>query len=161
MLDSTPHRLNSTRSVRIDPDADAPIETPVVVEDDGDGIDYASQAHILKVLELMGCKDEHEHSVRRLPHIDIRYQVECANEISAGSMQRIENVFLKGIKAWICLLLPNLRLKCDEDMKMSFSIQSTVAAMGSTLSSRLKTMHNLSVSHWTSSPLFPQPSGMC
>ena len=72
VLDSTPHQLNPTRSVRIDPDADAPVETtPVVVEDDGDGID-ASQAHILKVLELMGCKDEHEHSVRRLPHIDIR-----------------------------------------------------------------------------------------
>ena len=54
--------------------------------------------YILKVLELMGCKDEHEHSVRRLPHIDIRHQVESANEIGAGSMQRIENVFLKGTR---------------------------------------------------------------
>ena len=78
----------------------------------------------------MGCKDEHEHSVRRLPHIDIRHQVESANEIGAGSMQRIENVFLKGIKAWICMLLPNLRLKYDAVMKMSFSIiQSAVAAI--------------------------------
>ena len=84
--------------------------------------------HILKVLELMGCKDEHEHSVRRLPHIDIRHQVECANEIGTGSMQHIENVFLKGIKAWILVLVlnPN-RLKCDANMKMSFSIQSAVA----------------------------------
>ena len=78
----------------------------------------------------MGCKDEHEHSVRRLPHIDIRHQVESANEIGAGSMQRIENVFLKGIKAWICMLLPNLRLKYDAVMKMSFSIiQSAVAVI--------------------------------
>lgn len=130
VLDSALHRLNPTRSARIDPDADAPVETtPVVVEDDGDGINYASQAHILKVLELMGCNDEHERSVRRLPHIDIRHQVQYANEIDAGSMKRIENVFLKGIKAWIGMLLPNLRLKCDADMKMSFSIQSAVAAI--------------------------------
>ena len=128
VVDSTLRRLNPTRSARIDPDSDARVETtPVVVEDDGDGINYASQAHILKVLELTGCNDEHECSVRRLPHIDIRYQVQCANEIDAGSMKRIENVFLKGIKAWICMLLPNLRLKCDADMKMSFSIQSAMA----------------------------------
>ncbi|KAL5475612.1 hypothetical protein EMCRGX_G025445 [Ephydatia muelleri] len=83
--------LVPTLSVRIDPDADAPVETtPVVVEDDGDGIDYASQAHILKVLELMDGKDEHEHSVRRLPHIDIRHQVECANEIGAGTVAAME-----------------------------------------------------------------------
>ena len=28
--------------------------------------------------ELMGCTDEHEHNVRRLPHIDIRYQLHDA-----------------------------------------------------------------------------------
>ena len=72
----------------------------------------------------MGCTDGHEHSVRRLPHIDIRYQLHDANDIDADSMKRIENVFLKGIKAWISMLLPNLRLKCEADMKMSFSIQS-------------------------------------
>ena len=83
--------------------------------------------HILKVLELMGCKDEHEHSVWRLPHIDIRHQVECANEIGTGSMQHIENVFLKGIKAWILVLV--LNPNSDADMKMSFSIQSAVAAI--------------------------------
>eukprot|EP00731_Ephydatia_muelleri_P037012 Em0376g7a len=44
-------------------------------------------------------------------------------------MKRIENVFLKGIKAWISMLLPNLRLKCEADMKISFSIQSAMAAI--------------------------------
>ena len=108
VLDSTLHRLNSARSARNV--MDAPVETtPVVVEGDGDGINYASQVHILKVLELMGCDGEHERSVRRLPHIDIRHQEQIANELHAGSMKRIENVFLRGIKAWISMLLPNLR----------------------------------------------------
>ena len=65
----------------------------------------------------------------RLPHIDIRQEVECANEFDTGSMQRIENVFLRGINAWICMLLPNLKVKCDADMRMSSSIQSAVAAI--------------------------------
>ena len=60
----------------------------------------------------------------QLPHIDIRQEVECANEIDTGCMQRSENVFLRDIKAWICMLLPNLKVKCDADMKMPFSIQS-------------------------------------
>ena len=41
VLDSTPHQLNPTRSVRIDPDANAPVETTPLVEDDG--INYVSQ----------------------------------------------------------------------------------------------------------------------
>ena len=51
------------------------------------------------------------------------------NDINADSMKRIENVSLKGIKAWISMLLPNLRLKCEADMKMSFSIQSAMVAI--------------------------------
>ena len=67
----------------------------------------SSQAHILDVLELMGCK-EHESSVRRLPHIDNRCQVVNASEadIDATAMQRVDNVFLRGVKAWIHLLAP-------------------------------------------------------
>ena len=74
---SEPHRVNPARSARIDTcsfaDAslDSVVETkPDLVEDDSK---YASQVHVLQVLELMGCTDEQEHSVRRLPHIDIRY----------------------------------------------------------------------------------------
>ena len=136
VIGSEPHRVNPVRSARIDTCsfADASLEsvvetTPDLVEDDSNGIKYASQAHVLQVLELMGCTDGHEHSVRRLPHIDIRYQLHDANDIDADSMKRIENVFLIGIKAWISMLLPNLRLKCEADMKMSFSIQSAMAAI--------------------------------
>ena len=136
VIGSEPHRVNPVRSARIDTCsfADASLEsvvetTPDLIEDDSDGIKYASQAHVLQVLELMGCTDGHEHSVRQLPHIDIRYQLHNANDIDADSMKRIENVFLKGIKAWISMLLPNLRLKCEADMKISFSIQSAMAAI--------------------------------
>ena len=85
----------------------------------------SSQAHILDVLELMGCK-EHESSVRRLPHIDNRCQVVNASEadIDATAMQRVDNVFLRGVKAWIHLLLPNLKLKCDSKLKAVCSIMS-------------------------------------
>ena len=85
----------------------------------------SSQAHILAVLELMGCK-EHESSVRRLPHIDNRCQVVNASEadIDATAMQRVDNVFLRGVKAWIHLLLPNLKLKCDSKLKAVCSIMS-------------------------------------
>ena len=129
--DSAPYRINPTKSAQIDLDTYTAVETtPLVVEEDS--INYASQAHILKVLELMGCRrnmkevggDSHTSiSGRkwRLPHIDIRQEVECANEFDTGSMQRIENVFLRGIKAWICMLLPNLKVKCDADMRNSVS----------------------------------------
>ena len=60
VLDSTLHWLNPKRSAQIDPDVDTPVNAPVVVDDDNNGINYASQAHILKVLKLMGCNDEHE-----------------------------------------------------------------------------------------------------
>ena len=48
--------------------------TPLVVEEDG--LNYASLAHILKVLELMGCKEEYRTCVVcGYPHINIRQEV--------------------------------------------------------------------------------------
>ena len=93
---------------------------------------YASstQIHICHVLKTMGC-DEYEKSVRTLPSIEIRRQVECASdkEIDHASMTRIQNIFWKGIKAWAHVLLPNLRL--NEGSKKSFSLQA-LAGHGST-----------------------------
>ena len=45
-------------------------------------------------------------------------------DTDAAAMQRIENVFLRGMKAWVRLLLPNLQLKCDNDLKTVCSIKS-------------------------------------
>ena len=84
----------------------------------------SSQAHILSVFKLMGC--DCESSVRRLPCLDIRRQVVYAgnDEIDCASFCRIENVFLKGMKALVHLLLPNLKLKSD--LKNAFSLKSVV-----------------------------------
>ena len=61
----------------------------------------------------MGC--DCESSVRQLPCLDIRRQVVYAgnDEIDSASFCRIENVFLKGMKSLVHLLLPNLKLKSD------------------------------------------------
>ena len=87
----------------------------------------SSQKHILEVLKLMGC-DEHKRSVRSLPHIDIRRQVKHAmgSEIDNASMNRVQNVFWIGVKAWAHVLLPSLRL--DEGSKKAFSLQSLVGS---------------------------------
>ena len=45
-------------------------------------------------------------------------------DIDATAMQRVDNVFLRGVKAWIHLLLPNLKLKCDSKLKAVCSIMS-------------------------------------
>eukprot|EP00731_Ephydatia_muelleri_P023734 Em0016g5a len=84
----------------------------------------SSQAHILSVFKLMGC--DCESSVRRLPCLDIRRQVVYAgnDEIDSPSFCRIENVFLKGMKALVHLLLPNLKLKSD--LKNAFILKSVV-----------------------------------
>eukprot|EP00731_Ephydatia_muelleri_P026723 Em0018g823a len=72
----------------------------------------------------MGC--DCESSVRRLPCLDIRRQVVYAgnDEIDSPSFCRIENVFLKGMKALVHLLLPNLKLKSD--LKNAFILKSVV-----------------------------------
>ena len=52
------------------------------------------------------------------------------DEIDAAGMHRVENVFWRGLKAWARILLPNLRLKSDADLKTALSIKSVVAAIG-------------------------------
>ena len=52
------------------------------------------------------------------------------DEIDAAGMHRVENVFWRGVKAWARIILPNLRLKADADLKTALSIKSVVAAIG-------------------------------
>lgn len=88
-----PDRLNPERVARARHDQyTADIEVTPAVEDK-DSIEHASQAHILKVMELMGCDEGYESSVRRLPHIDIRREVQCASEIDTAGLNRVANVF--------------------------------------------------------------------
>ena len=95
--------------------------------EDDDPIEYASQAHILKVMEHVGCDEGYGSAVRRLPQIDVRREVQCASvpsEIDVAAMNRIENVFRRGVKGWALMLLPNLRIKGDlntEDGISAFS----------------------------------------
>ena len=58
---------------------------------------------LLKAMALMDCEDGYECSVRKLPHIDIRHQVQYASDLDATSTQRI---FRRDIKAWAHMLLP-------------------------------------------------------
>ena len=44
------------------------------------------------------------------------------SEVDVAAMNRVENVFRRGVKAWALMMLPNLRIKGD--LKMAFSIQS-------------------------------------
>ena len=127
----TAARSNPEREARIHHTTDASAssvleEAPAITDE---AIQYASQAHILKVMGQMGCEDGYESSVRRLPHIDVRRHVQFASELDAASVQRIENVFRRGIKALARMLLPGLNLKSDSDIKIAFSIQSVAAPM--------------------------------
>ena len=70
----------------------------------------ASQAQILKVLELMYCEEGYESSVRRLSHIDVRRHVQYANELDAATIQPIDNVFRKGIN---CNDLGKVKISVD------------------------------------------------
>ena len=74
LSDSEP-RLNPERVVQAHHDHDqyaADFEVTPAVEDK-DSIEHASQAHILKIMELMGCDEG--SSVRQLPHI-VKYNVQ-------------------------------------------------------------------------------------
>ena len=104
------------------------VATPAVTLTD-ESVKYGSQAHILKVMAFMRCEDGYECSVRRLPHNEVRNDVQCASQLDAASVQRIENVFRRGIKAWARMLLPDLKLKCDSELKIAFNIQSVAAPM--------------------------------
>ena len=55
-----------------------------------ESVQYALQAHILKVMRLMGCEDGYESSMRRLPHIDVCNQIQYASELDAASVQRLK-----------------------------------------------------------------------
>ena len=122
---SEPQRLNPERQAWVHPDQDDAVDSEVIAVEDDDPIEHASQAHILKVLELMGCNEGYESAVRQLPQIDVRHEVQCASvpsEVDVAAMNRVENVFRRGLKAWALMLLLNLRIKGD--LKMAFSIQS-------------------------------------
>ena len=93
--------------------------------EDDDPIEHASQAHILKVMELMGCDEGYKCAVRPPPQIDVRRKVQCASVpsgVDVAAINQVENVFRRGEKAWALTLLPNLRIKGD--LRMAFSIQS-------------------------------------
>ena len=99
----TAARSNLEREARIHHTTDASAssvleETPAITDE---AIQYASQAHILKVMGLMGCEGGYESSVRRLPNIDVRNQIQYVSELDAASVQQIENVFRRGIKALV------------------------------------------------------------
>lgn len=72
----------------------AEIESMPVVEVK-DSMKHASQAHILKVMELMGCDEGHESSVLRLPYIDIRCNVQGASDIDTAGLKMCFGVVLK------------------------------------------------------------------
>ena len=63
----------------------------------------ASQAQILKVLELMDCEDGYESSVRRLPHIDVRRHVQYENELMLLPYNELIMYFVKAssLMTWV------------------------------------------------------------
>ena len=76
---SEPQRLNPERRARVHHDQDDAVDSEVIAVEDDDPIEHASQAHILKVMELMGCDEGYESAVRRLPQIDVCREVQCAS----------------------------------------------------------------------------------
>eukprot|EP00731_Ephydatia_muelleri_P037842 Em0577g1a len=70
----------------------------------------SSQAHIIEILECMGCED-YNSSVRRLLHVDVRQQVLYATNDEID-------------------VLVGIGLKADADLKTALSIKSVVAAIG-------------------------------
>ena len=137
----TPARSNPERLARIHPDALAPASaaddvtpstTTFVSDDHSQHVSAGSQAQILKVLEVMNCEDGYESSVRRLPNIDVRRRVQHENDLGAATMQRIDIVFRKGIKAWARMLLPHMTAIDGISYKNAFSITSLLAPMEET-----------------------------
>ena len=78
---SEPQRLNPERQAQVHHDQDDAADSEVIAVEDDDPIEHASQAHILKVMELMGCDEGYESAVRRLPQIDVRREVQCASAV--------------------------------------------------------------------------------
>eukprot|EP00731_Ephydatia_muelleri_P035750 Em0155g5a len=85
--------------------------------------DFTTQAQILKALEAMGSLGD-ESSVRRLPSGEKRRQARSKNDLAQEVMNRIETVFVRGIKAWARMLVPNWNMKSDAEIKKVFSLKS-------------------------------------
>ena len=86
-------------------------------------VDFTTQAQILKALEAMGSLGD-ESSVRRLPSGEKRQQARSTNDLAQEVMNRIETVFVRGIKAWARMLVPNWNMKSDAEIKKVFSLKS-------------------------------------
>ena len=86
-------------------------------------VDFTTQAQILKALEAMGSLGD-ESSVGRLPSGEKRRQARSTNDLAQEVMNRIETVFVRGIKAWARMLVPNWNLKSDAEIKKVFSLKS-------------------------------------
>ena len=96
----TPYRINPEREARVH---SADVSVGMAVEDCSEPTcsthpyRYASsQAHIIEILECMGCED-YDSSVRRLSHVDVRQQVLYAtnDEIDAAGIHQVEMCFGK------------------------------------------------------------------
>ena len=60
---SEPQRLNSERQARVHHNQNDAVDSEVIAVEDDDPIEHASLAHILKVMELMGCDEGYESAV--------------------------------------------------------------------------------------------------
>ena len=92
--------------------------------------------------------------VWRLPHIDIRRKVQYASEIDTTcntSMNWVENVFWRGIKAFALILLPGLY----GNLKMVFGIEEPEESEGQAAS--IVPSHRISMEVLNS---IPTPSGI-
>ena len=88
-VQETPHGLNPERRATCTSRFAAEPASELDTMNEGTSNYASSQVHICQVLKLMGC-DEHENSVRTLPSIEIRRQLEWASdrEIDHASMRK-------------------------------------------------------------------------
>ena len=62
--------------------------------------------------------------MRRLPSGEKRRQARSTNDLAQEVMNRIETVFVRGIKAWARMLVPNWNMKSDAEIIKVFSLKS-------------------------------------
>ena len=60
----------------------------------------------------------------QLPHFDIRHNVQCSSDIDMDGL----NVFRRGVKACALMVLPNLRLNTDGELKLDLIMTENQAA---------------------------------
>ena len=65
-----------------------------------------------------------ESSVRRLPSGEKRRQARSTNDLAQEVMNRVETVFVRSIKEWARMLVPNWNMKSDAEIKKVFSLKS-------------------------------------